>query len=426
MAKFSPVAQMPRYLQAFQCIGPACPETCCSGWRVTIDKANYKMLKAIADAPLRQRVLAHLVRDDGNEPAAWAHLRMKDNGDCGLLDEDRLCSIQKQLGAGALSNTCNHYPRQFQQLDGEHRVFATLSCPEAARLALTDPQALAPVTVTLDAFANAGELPPGAHWQDAAEPPRVTHLAGRVLHDLLLSLFEPSERNAFDALALGLMLVRRVVAYVQKLSDLPDGSVPREQCLQDLTELFSRFMDADHNAALLDVVRGLSTGEHVAPDLLRTVTHKIWQRRLTASARTVLDDVVAGLHLDDADAQVARDRWAQTRQTRWVAWEAEHGHLLKNYLINSLQAGLPARHFGSPKALEDAFLDLLIRAALIRYWLIGQMARHGDGFGEDHAVRTVYALSRSIEHDRHFMAGVLQAMDAQGIRSLATGLVLIH
>lgn len=426
MSKFSPQAQMPQYLQAFQCIGPACPETCCSGWRVTIDKANYKTLKAITDEPLRQRVAAHLVREESTDPAMWAHLRMKPDGACGFLDPDKLCGIQKQLGAKALSNTCNHYPRQFQQVDGEHRVFATLSCPEAARLALTDPRAMDVSIVRLDAFANPGELPPGIDWTDNADLPRVTHLAGRVLHDLLVSLIDSPERSPFDALALGLMLVRRVVAYVQRLSDLPDGSVPREQCLQDLSELFSRFMDADHNAALLDVVRGIETDPQFAPDLLRRVSLMIWKRHLTGSARAMLQDVVTGLGLDDPDAQLARDRWAQTRATRWQAWEADHPHLLRNYLINSLALNLPARQFGSPQALEDACLDLLIRAALIRYWLIGQMAHHGDAFDMGHAVRTVYALSRSIEHDRHFMPGVLQAMGEQGIRSLATGLVLIR
>ncbi len=425
MAKFSPVAQVPRYLQAFQCIGPACPETCCSGWRVSIDKANYRMLKAITDEPLRQRVVAHLVKDDGGDVASWAHLRMQDNGDCGFLDTDRLCSIQKQKGAGALSNTCNHYPRQFQQVDGEHRVYATLSCPEAARLALTDPQALQPAAVTLEPFANASELPPGSAWNDNADAPKVSHLGGRVLHDLLVALFDSPGLGAFDALALGLMLVRRVNAYVQ---DLTGRSVPtpREQRLQDLSDLFSRFMDGAHNAQLLAVVRDLDTGERFAPDMLRTVTQMIWQRRLTASARQVLDDVVAGLQLGDADETIARARWAETRSTRWAAWEAGHGHVLKNYLVNSLQGSLMARHFGNPKALEDAYLDLVIRAALVRYWLIGQMGRHGDAFGMDHAVRTVYALSRSIEHDRSFMAGVLQAMDEQGIRSLATGIVLIQ
>ncbi|MEY2653030.1 MAG: hypothetical protein RLZZ524_57 [Pseudomonadota bacterium] len=427
MSKFSPVALVPQYLQAFQCIGPACPETCCSGWRVTIDKATYKKMQAIREEPLRQRVVAHLVREEAQDPAAWAHLQMQANGDCGFLDADRLCSIQKQLGAGALSDTCNHYPRHFQQVDGEHRVHATLSCPEAARLALTDPQAMRASPVTLDAFANAGELPPLITWNDSAAAPKVSHLGGRVLHDLLIHLIQSPEHDTFDALALALMLVRRVNAHLQELASRPADAVgTREQRLQALSELFSRFMDAQHNAALLDVVRGLDTGERLAPDLLRSVSQMIWQRRLTRSARDMLQDVVAGLKLDDPDAQVARDIWDRTRLARWPDWEARHGHLLRNYLVNSLELALPARHFGTPQALEDACLDLLIRAALIRYWLIGQMALHGDAFGETHAVRTVYALSRSIEHDRRFMAGVLQALEQQGIRSLATGLVLIR
>ncbi len=431
MSKYSPQAHMPQYLQAFQCIGSACPQTCCSGWRVTIDKSSYKMLKAITEEPLRQRVAAHLARNDGNDAAAWGQLRMQPDGACGFLEEDQLCGIQKRLGAAALSDTCNHYPRQFQQVDGELRVYATLSCPETARLALTDPQALQASTVTLDQFANAGALPPLIEWNDASDTPKVSHLGGRVLHDLLIHLVQTSgqERgeDTFDALALALMLVRRVNAHLQDLAARPpEQAGSREQRLQDLSELFSRFMDADHNAALLEVVRGLATGEHFAPDLLRGVSQMIWKRHLTPTARAMLNDVVAGLRLDDPDAQLARDIWDRTRRSRWPAWEASHGHVIRNYLVNSLQLILPGRHFGTPQALEDACLDLLIRAALIRYWLIGQMALHGDAFDESHAVRTVFALSRSIEHDRSFMAGVLKTMEEQGIRSLATGLVLVR
>lgn len=427
MSKFSPQAHMPQYLQAFQCTGAACPQTCCTGWRVTIDKASYKMLKAVTAEPLRQRLAAHMVRNDSQEPAAWALLRMKPDGDCGLLDDDRLCSIQKQLGAGALSDTCNHYPRQFQQVDGELRAYATLSCPEAARLALTDPQALRASSVTLEQFANAGEMPPLIEWNDASDTPKVSHLGGRVLHDLLIDLIQTPELDAFDALTLALMLVRRVNAHLQDLAARPpEQAASREQRLQELSELFSRFMDSAHNEALLDVVRGIATGEHFAPDMLRTVSQMIWQRRLTPAARDLLNDVADGLKLNDPDERVARGIWEQTRRSRWPAWEAAHRHVVKNYLVNSLQLSLPGRHFGAPQALEDACLDLLIRAALIRYWLIGQMALHGDAFDESHAVRTVFALSRSIEHDRSFMTGVLKAMEEQGIRSLATGLALIR
>jgi lysine-N-methylase len=33
---------MPRYVQSFECIVPACPDTCCSGWSVPIDHETYR------------------------------------------------------------------------------------------------------------------------------------------------------------------------------------------------------------------------------------------------------------------------------------------------------------------------------------------------------------------------------------------------
>ena len=37
---------VPRYLAGFNCIGGECPDTCCAGWDVTVDKAQFKKLRA--------------------------------------------------------------------------------------------------------------------------------------------------------------------------------------------------------------------------------------------------------------------------------------------------------------------------------------------------------------------------------------------
>lgn len=43
--KKSIVTLKPQYMNEFQCTGSACSDTCCSGWKVNIDKQTYKKYK---------------------------------------------------------------------------------------------------------------------------------------------------------------------------------------------------------------------------------------------------------------------------------------------------------------------------------------------------------------------------------------------
>ncbi|MFP3632204.1 flagellin lysine-N-methylase, partial [Burkholderia sp. SIMBA_045] len=64
---------------------------------------------------------------------------MKSDLSCPFLNEEKLCSIQLKLGEDFLSHTCKTYPRVTQTVDDVVELSATLSCPEAARLALLNP-----------------------------------------------------------------------------------------------------------------------------------------------------------------------------------------------------------------------------------------------------------------------------------------------
>jgi len=33
--------EMPRYMERFRCIGPACEDTCCAWWGISVDRRAY-------------------------------------------------------------------------------------------------------------------------------------------------------------------------------------------------------------------------------------------------------------------------------------------------------------------------------------------------------------------------------------------------
>lgn len=127
----------PEYMKRFHCIGPACEDSCCIGWRVDLDKETYLKYKKISDPELKP-IFEKMVNKNRREGSKenYGKIKMKPSGECPFLDEKMLCKIQSKLGEEYLSETCFSYPRYTSKIDGKYERVATMSCPEVAKLAL--------------------------------------------------------------------------------------------------------------------------------------------------------------------------------------------------------------------------------------------------------------------------------------------------
>lgn len=142
--KQTEVITAPSALATFKCIGPACSDNCCKGWDVDIDKATYQSYLAMADSPLKSRFEKEIQLNpdstDGEFDYALMILTAKRN--CPFLNDKDWCDIQATHGEAALSKVCHNFPRTFNRIDGAIEMSATLSCPEVARLILSEQKRL--------------------------------------------------------------------------------------------------------------------------------------------------------------------------------------------------------------------------------------------------------------------------------------------
>lgn len=119
------------YFDIFRCIASACPDSCCQEWDVAVDDhsaAFYRNLPGDLGEALRQK----LKFDDG-----W-YLEITDRR-CPMWRPDGLCRIQYELGENALCKTCREFPRLTHDYGDFVEHTLELSCPEAARILLTEP-----------------------------------------------------------------------------------------------------------------------------------------------------------------------------------------------------------------------------------------------------------------------------------------------
>ena len=129
------------YFDQFTCIAAACPDSCCKEWDVQVDPASAAFYRSLSGA-LGDR-LRQVLRDrDGDT------VMIIQDGRCPMWRADGLCRIQAELGHDALCHTCREFPRLTHDYGDFMEKGLELSCPEAARLLLSNPY-VPPVTLRL-------------------------------------------------------------------------------------------------------------------------------------------------------------------------------------------------------------------------------------------------------------------------------------
>ncbi|MCR1841790.1 flagellin lysine-N-methylase [Murimonas intestini] len=118
---------IPDYYKKFRCIAADCPDTCCTGWKISIDEKTLEKYRDV-DGAFGSRLKNSIDWEGG-----CFH---QYEGRCEFLDEDGLCDLQREAGEDMLCRTCRRYPRHVEVFENRREYTLSLSCPEAARLIL--------------------------------------------------------------------------------------------------------------------------------------------------------------------------------------------------------------------------------------------------------------------------------------------------
>ena len=385
----------PRYVGRFSCTGAACEDNCCTGWTVHIDKKTFNAYRQTKQPELMDRMATQVKRvrslaSDTN----YARIEMlPDTLACPFLEE-KLCSVQRELGEDKLSDTCATYPRKSRVLGGQHQQALTLSCPEAARLALLAPDAM-----------------------DLVE------MSGKVRAESVIQIrskqgLTPEMMESVSLFCLKLMKVSSLSLW-QKLAAL---GVFTEQ----LTATLKRGGQAGVPALLNDFDTMVSSGaiaealSAMLPDyaIQATIFSGLWQiknnRKNSAVQQSVQAMVVKGLGADPVTNLVTQQQLIDNYRAgvqRLPEALKEAPYLLENFLLNEMfSEGFP---FSEASPYEH-FLKLVTHFGLVRFMLAVQ-CNHADHLPTvEHMARTVQVFSRKYQHDAEFAKRVNAALKNSG------------
>ena len=122
----------PSFYTEFKCIAGDCPDSCCHEWEVQVDEQSAARYRAM------EGELGDALREALYDEEGMTYLRNRDNR-CPMWRADGLCRIQAEQGHDALCRVCQQFPRLRHDYGTFVEQGLEMSCPEAARLILADP-----------------------------------------------------------------------------------------------------------------------------------------------------------------------------------------------------------------------------------------------------------------------------------------------
>lgn len=400
--------QQARHYDQFRCIGAKCEDTCCDGWQVSVDQKTYEKYQQCSDSVLRPQLQQWVqIQPAATSENNFAKIVLTGSR-CPFLSE-KLCSIQKQLGEDYLGKTCATFPRINNQVAGVVERSLDLSCPEAARLLLTDssPASFHQVQANLDGCHTVGSGPDQPHpyfWE---------------IRSALLSLLQ----NRKYPVAKRLILVGHVC---DKLNELARNG--HDLLIPQVLEGFAFGIDAGFYDA------HLQTCSADAADQLNIILQLMAARiQLDFTPQRYLDlyrEFVDGLQLKpELSIYECSNRYAQAYAHQYAPFLAMHEHMLEHYLVyyayktlfpfgsKALNASLPEEH--RQNSFTAHYLLMASYFAMAQSFMIGLAAGYGPDFGPDHMIRCIQSCARTLEHCTSYSSQVLQILSAKGIESAA-------
>lgn len=134
------------YCDEFKCLGSDCPETCCGHWNIFFNQNGYlKCKNADCSEQLKEIIDKSFVKVTSNDNSSfdYAVIKLKEDGYCPLLDEDKLCMLQKELGEEYLGFVCSSFPRLKTAVGSNNYIYSlNISCCKVCSLLINHTEGL--------------------------------------------------------------------------------------------------------------------------------------------------------------------------------------------------------------------------------------------------------------------------------------------
>lgn len=397
---------IPTYMKSFTCIGSTCEDSCCIGWRVTLDKRSYKNYKNLKHPVLSDKLKDSMkrIKNETTSESNYAHFVMDKQNRCPMLEESGLCGIQGTLGEHMLSPTCTTYPRAINMVGKIVEISAKLSCPEVARLALLNPDGI-------EFEHMESEVNPAWGMRQRVAPFSLENgedLFG-YLRAFSIEIIQKRNINLIDRMIfLGL--------FINKLQVLLD-----EQNYDNVEVLVNEYKSKINDPLF---VRSLSSIQPSLELQLRLVTELIQKRNISGGEipryTECYSDMLMGydiLNNETFDLNDLKQKYQYNFKEFYTEFYKDYGYILENYLVNYMFENLFPNCLNGEKVFEQ-YIRMAVLYAMLRIHLVGVSGAY-KGLNTDMALKVIQSYTRVVEHNVSYLNSINELLQTNGLNSLA-------
>lgn len=411
MAKETRTILQPTYMKSFQCIGPACEDTCCKGWRVDLDKATYLKYKKVSNIEVKERIKEHVIRKHNNKSdVSYGQIKMVNNS-CPFLNENLLCDIYKNLGEHYLSDTCKHYPRYAYQIDKQFERSATTSCPEIVRLALLNLKG-----ISFEHLEEPFENKINVTSQLETEGHLYLQKSQRYFWDIRIFSLNLLQNRQY---ALGDRLT--ILGIVFKKID----ALQIEKRMQELPALLGSLKSMIDQGQFSEDLNAIPVNTQIQMRLAKEMTDKKFIEGI-ASQRYIecFRETLLGLNqFDETPIEEVLEAYESGYNNYLKPYLDEKAYILENYLVNEFFRSMMP--FGSFNTSWEAYTFLCILYGMVKLHLIG-MAGYHKGMDDEKSLKLIQSFSKVVLHNNQYIQNVVKLVKDSGFDSLAHMAILVR
>jgi len=403
---------VPQYMKNFNCIGAACEDSCCIGWKVNIDHDTWKKYRKIRHVEIASLLEKNITRNRSStkSEASYAKVKLEQGGRCPFLNDEMLCRIQLECGEGYLSDVCTTYPRIANIINGVLERSATMSCPEAARLALLRPEPMEfdqleePATVRnmIKHNINTHELKYANKAEKYLWMLRIFSIS--VLQDRKYSLWE-------RLVILGI--------FYDRVQD-----AVKEEKANEIPNLIAVHTNMLNDGSFKTLVNGIPAQNTIQMELLKEIVDiRYFSGVNNKRYLECFSEFLWGIQYNaDSTVEEIGLRYHEAWQNYYEPYMREHEYIFENYLVNYVFKNLFP--FTAEKTLFDSYMMLVLHYSLIKMHLIG-IAGYRKGLTDEIFIKLIQSFAKTVEHNQRYLNEIADLMKQNGFNTMAYMSILI-
>ena len=399
------VMLIPSYMNEFKCIGSECSDSCCVGWKVSIDKKSYKNYRTCKNKNFREKLDKNIKRDRKNtNDLEYAKIILNEKNECPFLNDKKLCEIYLEMGEKYMSNTCTIYPRIYNEVDNILEKSLNLSCPEAARIILDNENLMSFEEVPYD-----GEK----YFVNTRIETRIENYLAKYFWNLRVAAIDIMQNRNYS--------IDERIIIIGLLCDEINNTINSGNH-NEILNIIEKYINRVERGEYIEFLKQIPSNIEIKVKLVRIIEGIKLTRGTSGAFLKIMGKGLQGLGcVEDATNEEIKSKYLNCKENYDKSLEEKYNYIIENYLVNHLfKNTFPLTKRNN---IFAEYIYLCIYYALIKFNLIG--LSNEKELEKEEIIEFIQKFSKGIEHDTDYINILWEGFNKSGLSTLAYMSVLI-